>query len=105
MDTASSRSWFLAAIPVALMVGDSPATLSSSPRLSRSFSVSPDFRGVPVMETLSVPAPREENSSITVLIAPFTMVIREMTAVTPMMIPSVVSRVRILLLLIFSQES
>ena len=57
------------------------------------------------METLSVPAPKEENSSITVLIAPFTMVIREMTAVTPMMIPSVVSRVRILLLLIFSQES
>ena len=105
MDTLSSKVRSFAAIPAALMVGETPSTLSSSLRLSRSVSVRPDFKGVPVMETVRVPAPREENSPITVLMAPLTMVIREITAVTPIIIPSVVSRVRILLLLIFSRES
>ena len=79
--------------------------MSSASRLSRSDSVRPRFSGVPEIETEMLPAPSEANSFITVAITPFTMVIREITAVTPMMMPSVVRKVLILLLLIFSQES
>ena len=52
---------------------------------------------VPVTETRSVPRPIASNWAFMVSVAPCTTVIRAMIAPTPMMMPSVVKNVRILL--------
>ena len=101
MVTLSKISRFLTALPVVDRFGDTPSTPSMARSVSTSDSVRPRFKAVPGAETDIMPAPRSENSSMTLLVTPWTIVTRPMTAATPITMPSIVRKDRILLLLIF----
>ena len=49
------------------------------------------------MLTVSILVPRPETASVTELVAPFTRLTRTTSAITPMMMPSIVRAARILL--------
>ena len=54
----------------------------------------PDFRSLPVMLTISVPAPMELNDEVREPDTPETVVMSAMTAVTPIRMPSTVRNER-----------
>ena len=88
-------------VAVVVTLGDVPLTYFKASIFSMSLSDMPVFMALPVTDTVIVLAPSSENCPITESYTPWTIVISAITAVTPIIIPSVVRNERILLVRIF----
>ena len=75
-------------------LGVTPSTMSMAARVARSSVERPDFRSLPVTVTVSVPAPMALKELDREPEKPLTVVIRAMTAATPISMPSTVRNER-----------